>query len=96
MSKISDQIALLIAAVASQSSVVDSAITLINGFADQLKEATATLAEAGADTSQLVEITNKITTESAALAQAVQANTPAAPTPEPAQTTESVEAASNA
>lgn len=81
MSKFATQLAVLLAAVEAQQSVTESAITLINGLGEQIKEATATLAEAGADTSELVEITNQITTQSEALANAVQANT-GAPSPE--------------
>lgn len=68
------QITALIAAVAAQTTVTSSAITLIQGLSEQLKDATVKLAEAGADTAELVDITNQITTESSALAAAIEQN----------------------
>lgn len=77
MSELRAKIDALIVAVAQQSTVTASAITLINGLHDQIVDATQKLAENGADTSDLIEITNQISAESSALAAAIEANTPA-------------------
>jgi hypothetical protein len=58
--------------VTAEDTVVDSAITLIQGIAAALKAA-------GTDPTKLAALHNDITTKSAALAAAVAANTPAAP-----------------
>ena len=58
--------------VTAEDTVVDSAITLIQGIAAALKAA-------GTDPIKLASLHNDITTKSAALAAAVAANTPAAP-----------------
>jgi hypothetical protein len=62
------------AAVAAEDTVIDSAITLIQGIP-------ALIAAAGVDPAKLTALQNDITTKSSALAAAVAANTPAAPTP---------------
>jgi hypothetical protein len=60
------------AAVAAEDTVIASAITLLNGLAAQL-------AAAGTDQAALTALHNDIVTQTAALANAVTANTPAAP-----------------
>lgn len=62
------------AAVAAEDTVIDSAITLIQGIP-------ALIAAAGIDPAKLTALQNDITAKSTALASAVAANTPAAPTP---------------
>lgn len=54
------------------TSVDESAVTLINGLAQQIKDA-------GTDPVKLKALTDKMETETDALAAAVTANTPAAP-----------------
>ena len=60
------------AAVTAEDTVIDSAITLINGIP-------ALIAAAGTDPAKLAALQTDITTKSQALAAAVAANTPAAP-----------------
>lgn len=79
----------LTAAVLAQATVLASAVALITGLSDQLKTATAKLADAGADTSELVELTNQITTHTEELADAVRANTVAQHEDAPVTTNES-------
>jgi hypothetical protein len=62
------------AAVAAEDTVIDSAITLIQGIP-------ALIAAAGVDPAKLAALQSDITAKSSALAAAVAANTPAAPTP---------------
>lgn len=62
----------LIAAVAAEKSVVDSAITLIDGIP-------ALIAAAGTDPAALDDLTKQIQVSSDALKVAVLANTPSAP-----------------
>ena len=64
------------AAVAAEDTVIDSAITLIQGIP-------ALIAAAGTDPAKLAALQTDITTKSKALADAVAANTPAAPPPTP-------------
>jgi len=64
------------AAVAAEDTVIDSAITLINGIP-------ALIAAAGTDPAKLAALQTDITTKSKALADAVAANTPAAAAPPP-------------
>ena len=64
------------AAVTAEDTVIDSAITLINGIP-------ALIAAAGVDPAKLAALQTDITAKSAALAQAVAANTPAASAPTP-------------
>jgi hypothetical protein len=59
------------AAVAAEDTVIDSAITLINGIP-------ALIAAAGVDPAKLTALQADITAKSTALAAAVTANTPAA------------------
>lgn len=70
----------LTAEVAATNTVEASAVTLIQGIAAQL--ATAVAGQANPDAA-LVTLTSQLTASSAALAAAVTANTPAAPTPTP-------------
>lgn len=62
------------AAVAAEDTVIDSAITLIQGIP-------ALIAAAGTDPAKLQALSADITAKSTALAAAVAANTPVAPTP---------------
>jgi hypothetical protein len=64
----------LTAQVASNTTVVGSALTLINGFAAQL-------AAAGTDPVALAALQTQLNTSDTALAAAVAANTPAASQP---------------
>jgi hypothetical protein len=61
------------AAVAAEDTVIDSAITLINGIP-------ALIAAAGTDQVKLAALQADITAKSKSLADAVVAGTPAAPT----------------
>ena len=81
MSKLDD----LAAAVAAESTVIDSAITLINGMNAQLQELQKELADAGIYTTKIQALIDKTTTKTQALADSVAANTPA-PAPAPAVT----------
>lgn len=60
------------AAVAAEDTVIDSAITLIQGIP-------ALIAAAGVDPAKLAALQSDITAKSSALAAAVAANTPAQP-----------------
>ena len=62
------------AAVAAEDTVIDSAVTLIQGFA-------AALAAAGTDPAALAALKTDIDAKAQSLAAAVAANTPAAPAP---------------
>jgi chromosome segregation ATPase len=63
--------------VASEVTVEQSAVTLIDGIAVQLQNAQQVLASQGADTTTLQNLTTQIQASSQALAAAVAANTPA-------------------
>lgn len=65
------------AAVAAEQTVDASAIALLNGLKTELDAAIA--ANQGGDDSQLQALSDQLSTEQAALAAAVTANTPAAP-----------------
>lgn len=67
------------AAVAAETTVVNSAITLLNGISQRIADAVAA-ARAG-DDAALTVLAGDIATETAALAAAVAANTPGQPTP---------------
>lgn len=67
-----EAIAALVAKVSEQSTVIESAITLLNGLSSQLQAAAD-------DPAQIQEIIDQVAAQSAALAGAVAANTPAAP-----------------
>lgn len=64
----------LAAAVAAEDTVIDSAVTLLNGLK-------AALDAAGTDPAKLAALSADITAKTAALSTAVSANTPAAPAP---------------
>lgn len=71
----------LTAQVTAEDTVIDGAVTLINGFAAQLAAAVAAAQAAGASPAQLQALTDLGTTiqgKSTALAAAVTANTPVA------------------
>lgn len=70
----------LTAQVAQNTSVIGSALTLIQGFAAQL-------AAAGTDPAKLADLTAQLKAQDDALAAAVAANTPAAPPAAPATPT---------
>jgi len=59
--------------VSEEVTVMDSATALINGFADRLREA-------GVDPAKLAKLQSDLDTSGQALAAAVAANTPGAPT----------------
>ncbi len=75
--KMSKELDDLTAEVAADTAVESSAVTLIQGLADQIKAA-------GTDPVALKALTDSLTTSSTALAAAVAANTPVAPPPPPA------------
>lgn len=68
------------ATVHHSDDVVESALALINGFADRL-------AAAGTDPAALQALQSDLSTHAQALADAVAANTLAAPAPAPAEST---------
>jgi hypothetical protein len=77
----------LTADVAAETTANAAAITLINGFATELAAAVASAQAAGATPAQLQALSDLSATveaNSAALATAVTANTPAAPAPDAA------------
>lgn len=69
------------AAVAQNTTVIGSAITLINGFAGKLQAAI----DAGANPADLQAMVDELNAEDAALAAAVAANTETAPSEPPAE-----------
>ena len=75
--KMMSQIDDLTSAVSAEDTVIDSAITLLNGLSSQL-------AAAGTDPAKLQALQTDIQNKTQALAQAVAANTPAAPSTTPA------------
>ena len=78
MAKLDDSIKALTLEVTKDTSVIASAVTLIQGFAAQLKAAVDAALAAGASPAQLQALTDLQTTIAAndtALAAAVQANT---------------------
>ncbi len=80
MAKLDDAITALTAQVATDTTVIASAVTLINGIAAQIAAAVAAATAAGATPAQLAAITalgTSLATSDAALAAAVAANTPA-------------------
>ena len=88
MSQLDTAIAALTAQVAAETTVEQSAVTLINGIPALIASAVATATAAGATPVQLAAITalgTSIQTSSTSLASAVTANTqPAPPAPAPA------------
>jgi hypothetical protein len=84
MSALDDQIAALQTAVANETSVDQSAITLLNGIPALIQAAVTQAQAAGATPAQLKALTDLGTTIGAnatGLAAAVTANTPPPPTP---------------
>lgn len=79
MSKVDD----LQAAVAANTSAVDSVVTLIDGMVVQLQTLKDELAAQGADTARLQGFIDEISSSNADLAQAVVVGTPADTDPEP-------------
>ncbi|TCG08367.1 hypothetical protein BZM27_12595 [Paraburkholderia steynii] len=71
------------AEVAATISIEQSAVTLIQGIAQQLQDA---LANAGVNDPALTDLTTQLKANADALAAAVSANTPAAPPAEEPQT----------
>lgn len=72
----------LVAAIAAEDTVIDSAVTLINGFAGQLKAAIAAALAGGATAAELAPLSTLLTdvqSKTTALSAAVVANTPAGP-----------------
>jgi hypothetical protein len=65
------------AEVANLTSVIDSAVALINGIAAKIEEAVA--ANDAGDNSQLASLASSVRAQADGLAAAVTANTPAAP-----------------
>lgn len=82
MSQLTDEIAALRTEVAEDTTVIESAVTLINGFAANLASAIAAAIEAGATPESLAtlnELKATLTTEKTRLAEAVAANIPPVP-----------------
>jgi hypothetical protein len=79
MSAISDAVAALQAQVTQQTTVEQSAITLIQGIAQQLAAALANASDDTAAVAAVTAITQTLQSDSTSLAAAVSANTPVAP-----------------
>lgn len=82
MSQLDDDIADLSSRISHLTSVDASAVTLINGFSDRLKQAVDEAVSAGAPPTTLqalVDLGTSIDASAGTLAAAVAANTPAAP-----------------
>ena len=76
-----DKIDALIASVAAEDAVIDSAVIMINGFSGRLAQAVAEALANGATAEELKPLTAlkaDIDAKKQQLADAVQANTPAA------------------
>jgi regulator of replication initiation timing len=84
MSVLKDQIDALTAIVNNAVTVEQSAVELLNGLGKQLSDVAETLAEQGADVTALTDLRAHLSDETAALAAAITANTPAAPVGAPA------------
>lgn len=67
------------AEISNLTSVVDSAVALINGIAAKIEAAVA--ANDAGDNSQLTSLASSVRAQADGLAAAVAANTPAEPTP---------------
>jgi hypothetical protein len=79
MSQMDDDITALQASVASENTVIASAVTLMNGISAQITAAVNAALAAGATPAQLQAVTDlktAVDTNQAALAAAVTANTP--------------------
>jgi len=82
MTQLDDNIVALQQTVAADTTVVQSAVSLINGIAQQIADAVAAAMAAGATADELKSLTDlgtSIQGNTQQLADAVQANTPAAP-----------------
>lgn len=82
MAQLDDQIAALTAKVTQNTSVITSAITVINGIQAQVQAAVTAALAAGATPAELQALTDLATSldsNDTALANAIAANTPAAP-----------------
>lgn len=79
MSAISDAVAALQTQVAQQTTVEQSAVTLINGIAAQLTAALANAKDDAAAVAAVTAITSQLQTSATGLSTAVSANTPAPP-----------------
>lgn len=80
--QIDDEIAALQAEITNDTSVINSAVTLINGIQARIAAAVAAAIAAGATPTQLQEIqavSDTLKANDTALASAVAANTPASP-----------------
>lgn len=96
LQKMTEALDRLRADVAAEDTIIDSAVTMITGFASQIREAVSTAVAASLaagtdspDVSALTDLANDIEGKSAALAAAVAANTtppPSAPAAGPAAT----------
>ena len=74
----------LVAAVAAEDTVIDSAIELINGFSQRLADGIAAALAGGATAEELAPLTalkTDVDAKAAALSAAVTANTPTPPSP---------------
>jgi chromosome segregation ATPase len=84
MSDLTDSIAKIRDEVTEQNTVIQSAVTLLNGLSASIAEVQAKLEAATSDVpaavAALQELTATIDSETASLAAAVAANTPAEPT----------------
>lgn len=83
LEKIMADIATLKDLVAKQTTVIQSAVVLINGLHQQLKDVSTKLAAAGADTTGLDEVAASLAANTQGLADSVVANTDAAPPASP-------------
>lgn len=86
MSQLDDKIAALQAEITNETTVVNSAIALINGISGQIAAAVAAALAAGATPAELQALTDlqtALASNDAALAAAVSANTPPPPPPPP-------------
>ena len=80
MSAISDAVAALSAKVTAENTVIASAVTLLQGLSQQLKDALANAADDAAAVQAVTDITTSIDQQTQTLAAAVATNTPQ-PTP---------------
>lgn len=79
MSQLDDKIQALTTAVTSENTVIESAVTLLNGIVQRIADAVAAALAAGATPEQLQALTDlnaSVTTETTSLAAAVAAGTP--------------------
>ena len=82
MAQLDDQLTQLQADVTAENTVIDSAVTLLNGIPAMIAAAVATATAAGATPAELQAVTDlgtAIAAKTAVLSAAVAANTPATP-----------------